>query len=218
MSDSDASSPAASGDAYDWRRERKTGILAIALSAIMVVLLWFGVACLSPSIPGMDPIGARMVFALKCCCLAALFCLAPGVEAVAHERLQSPAFDPLADQSTRRLRVNLRYLQNTLEQFVIFAVGLFGLALYSPGGDAMRAVLATAIVWIMARFAFWIGYHRSAAMRGAGAPGMMVSLLVLLYVGARIGFDVAGMAGATALVIAFLLIEALLFWKTRATA
>jgi hypothetical protein len=79
----------------------------------------------------------------------------------------------------------------------------------------MRAVLATAIVWTLARFAFWIGYHHSAAMRGIGAPGMMVSLLVLLYVGARIGFDGAGAAGAVAVVAAFLLIEAVLFWKTR---
>ena len=218
MSDNTASSPAAGAGGYDWRRERKAGMLAIAVSAALAALLWFGVACFSPPISGMDPVGARMVFALKCCCLAALFCLALGVEAVAHERLQSAAFDPLAEQGTRRLRVNLRYLQNTLEQFILFAAGLFGLALYSPGGEAMRAVLATAIVWVVSRFAFWIGYHRSAAMRGAGAPGMMVSLLVLLYVGTRIGFDIAGAAGAGAIVIAFLLIEALLFWKTRASA
>jgi len=210
------SSPAA--ETYDWRRERRTGSLAIGVSAIVAAALWFGVACFGPLIPGMESVGARMIFALKCCCLAALFCLALGVEAVAHERLQSPAFDPLMRQETRRLRVNLRYLQNTLEQFVLFAVGLFGLALYSPGASAMRAVLATAIVWILARFAFWIGYHRSAAMRGIGAPGMAVSLLVLLYVGARIGNDVAGGAGAAAVVALFLLIEALLFWKTRAAA
>ncbi|OJY71111.1 MAG: hypothetical protein BGP16_10945 [Sphingobium sp. 66-54] len=217
MSDS-ASSPAAGAGAYDWRRERRTGILAIAVSGLVSAALWFGVACLGPLVPGMEPVGARMVFALKCCCLAALFCLVLGVEAVAHERLQSPAFDPLMQQDTRRLRVNLRYLQNTLEQFVVFAVGLFGLALYSPGPSAMRAVLATAIVWVLARFAFWMGYHHSAAMRGLGAPGMAVSLLVLLYVGARIGEEVAGVAGAAAVVALFLLIEALLFWKTRAAA
>src|SRR5471030_3243668 len=99
-----------------------------------------------------------MLFTLKCCCIAVLFCLVAGVEAVAHERLSSPAFDPLASFETQRLRVNLRYLQNTLEQFVVFAVGLFGLAAYCPGGASMRAVVATAVVWIVARIAFWSGY------------------------------------------------------------
>ena len=199
----------------DWRRARRAGIIAIAGSSLVAGAIWFGVICLASPITGMESTGARMIFALKCCCLAVLFCFATGVEAVAHERLQSPAFDPLAGHRTRRLQVNLRYLQNTLEQLVIFAAGLFGLAFYSPGGEAMRAVLATTIVWILARFAFWIGYHHSAAMRGLGMPGFMLSLLVLLYVGARIGSDIAGTAGMIAAVGAFLLLEAVLFWKTR---
>jgi uncharacterized MAPEG superfamily protein len=166
----------------------------------------------------MELLAARMLFALECCCFAVLFCLVTGIEAVAHERLQSAAFDPLAGVRTRRLQVNLRYLQNTLEQLIVFAAGLFGLAAYSPGGDSMRAVLATAIVWILSRFAFWIGYHRSAAMRGIGAPGMMIGLLVLLYVVGRMSFDMAGPAGAVAAIGAFLLIEAVLFRTTRSTA
>jgi hypothetical protein len=129
---------------------------------------------------------------LKCVCLAVLFCLVTGVEAVAHERFFSPAFDPLSGFETRRLRVNQRYLQNTLEQILVFATGLFGLAAYSSDGAAMRFVLATAIVWILSRFSFWIGYHRSAAMRGLGAPAMAISMVVLLYVAGRIGFDIGG--------------------------
>jgi hypothetical protein len=50
-----------------------------------------------------------MLFTLKCCCLAVLFCLVTGVEAVTHEWLSSPAFDPLSGFKTRRLRVNRRY-------------------------------------------------------------------------------------------------------------
>ena len=199
----------------DWRHERKKCMLSIVGSTVVAAVLWFGVAFLAPPIPDMESISAPMIFALKCCCLAVLFCFALGIEAVAHERLQSAAFDPLAGHETRRLRVNLRYLQNTLEQMIVLVAALFGLALYSPGGEAMRAVVATTVVWIAGRFAFWIGYHHSAAMRGLGAPGVMVSLLVLIYVAARIGLDVAGAVGAAAAIITFLLIEALLFWKTR---
>ena len=202
----------------DWREQRKSGMAAIAVSALAGVALWFAIDRLLPPLAGMEDLTARMLVALKCCALAALFCLFGGVEAVAHERLQSAAFDPLAGHETVRLRINKQYLQNTLEQFVLFAVGLFGLAAYSETGGAMRAVIATTAVWIAFRFAFWIGYHRSAAMRGMGAPGMVVGLLVLLYVCARIGGDMAGTAGAIAVVAAFLALEAVLFWGTRGGA
>jgi hypothetical protein len=195
--------------------ERRAGIVAIAVSAPIAIALWFAVARLMPPLAGMDGLAARMVFTLKLGCVAALFTLVPGVEAVAHERLSSPAFDPLVGFETRRLRINLRYLQNTLEQFVVFAVGLFGLAAYSPGGGAMRAVVATTVVWIVARIAFWIGYHRSAAMRGVGAPGLAQSLIVLVYVASRFGGEIAGRAGAIAPVAAFIALEAYLFWATR---
>ena len=128
------------------------------------------------------------------------------MEAVAHERLSSPAFDPLANFETHRLGINKQYLQNALEQTVILAAALFGLAAYSPDGLKMRAVLATTVIWISGRFAFWIGYHRSAAMRGLGAPGMAVSLLVLLFVAGRIGFEFLGTFGAIAVVLGFLLL------------
>jgi hypothetical protein len=163
----------------------------------------------------MDDLGARMLVALKCLVFATLFTLVAGVEAIAHERLQSAAFDPLAGHETRRLRVNLRFLQNTLEQIVIFAVGLFGLAAYMTSGEAMRAVVATTVVWVLNRYAFWIGYHRSAAMRGLGAPSMAIGLVVLLYVVARISGDLAGTAGAAVAVALFLAVEAVLFLKTR---
>ena len=199
----------------DWRAQRRSGMAAIAVSALLGVALWFAVDRLLTPLSGMDALAARMLVALKCCAVAALFCLFGGVEAVAHERLQSAAFDPLAGHETTRLRVNKQYLQNTLEQFVLFAVGLFGLAAYSDTGRTVRAVIATTVVWIAFRFAFWIGYHRSAAMRGMGAPGMAVSLVMLIYVCARVGGDVAGTPGSVAVVAAFLALEAVLFRSTR---
>src|ERR1700690_3246633 len=144
-------------------RQRRGGVIGIAAAMPVAFLLWLAIACLVPPLPGLDSLGDRMVFALKCCCFAVLFCLVTGVEAVAHERLVSPAFDPLAGFETRRLRVNQRYLQNTVEQIIVFAASLFGLAAYSPDGSAMRAVVATTVVWIVARAAFWLGSHPSPA-------------------------------------------------------
>lgn len=196
-------------------RERRTGMIAIAAAMPVALLLWLAIAYLVPPLAGMDNPDCRMLFTLKCCCLAVLFCLVTGVEAVAHERLSSPAFDPLSGFETRRLQVNQRYLQNTLEQILVFSAAVFGLAAYSPDGSAMRAVLATTVVWILARFAFWIGYHQSAAMRGVGAPGVALSMIVLLYVAGRIGYEVGGFGGAAVPVVAFLAIEACLFRATR---
>jgi hypothetical protein len=196
--------------------QRAAGVKFIAVSAAIAILVWLGIDRLLPPLPGMDGLGARMLFALKCWCVAALFCLVTGVEAVAHERLQSPAFDPLTGFTTRRLQVNERYLQNTVEQIIVFAAALFGLTAYCRDGAAMRAVLATAVVWGLARAGFWIGYHHSAALRGLGAPGIPLSMIVLLYVVARFGHELAGPAGAAAPIVLFVLIEIVLFRATRA--
>ena len=196
-----------------WQRQRRSGLLAIALSSLVAAALWFAICRYAPAIEGMVTVEARMGFALKCAVMAVLFTLLTGVNAVAHERLVTPAFDPLAGYENRRFRVNQRYLQNTVEQTLIFLPGLFGLAYYVAD---MRAVLATTVVWVLARLAFWIGYHRSAAMRAMGAPGMGLALVLLIYVAVRIGYEAAGEAGAWGVLVAYLLFEAVLFWTTRA--
>jgi hypothetical protein len=203
---------------FDPRKERKATMASIAIAFPVAIALWLGVYYLIPPLAGMETLLARLIFALKCCCIAILFCFLSGIEAVAHERLRSPAIDPLLGYETRRMRVNLRYLQNTLEQLVLFVPGLFGLAAYSPDGASMRAVVASVVVWIVARIAFWIGYHRSSAQRGFGAPGMMVGILMLLYVCARFGFEIAGWAGAAAVLVLFGVAEAVLTWGTRPIA
>jgi hypothetical protein len=202
-------------DASDWRRQRRSGALVIAASAVVASALWLAIRFLAPPIAHVDSPADRLLFAFKCWCFAVLFCFATGIDAVAHERLQSPAFDPLAGYETNRLRVNLRYLQNTLEQLIVFTAGLFGLAIYSHAGEGTRAVEATAVVWILFRFAFWIGYHRSAAMRSLGAAGVALSLIVLIYVVASISFELGGAIATAATLIVFSTIEAVLFWTTR---
>lgn len=199
----------------NWRQQRRSGVGAIAASLIVSSIVWLALWRLLPPLQGMEELGARMSVAFKCLATASLFTLVAGVEAVAHERFQTAAFDPLAGHQSERLRINLRYLQNTLEQFVIFAVGLLGLALYLSGGSSMRVVPATTIVWVLNRLAFWVGYHRSAALRALGAGSMAIGLIMLLYVTARIGDDLGGTSGTIILVGAYLLLEAVLFWKTR---
>jgi hypothetical protein len=54
-----------------------------------------------------------------------------------------------------------------------------------------------------------------AAMRGLGAPGMALSMIVLLYIAGRFGYETAGPIGAAVPVVLFLAVEAYLFRATR---
>ena len=184
--------------------QRRTTMSGIAVSAPATLLLWW---LLWKYLP--DPIGAnRLRVAIQCCAVAALFSVVAGVEAVAHERLFTAAIDPLAGVETKRMRVNFRFLSNTVEQYVVFAAGLLALWLYASA----KILVIVTIVWVLARWAFWIGYHRSPLLRGVGAPGMLQSMIVLLYVAYRFGTDSYGSAAGIALLAAFAILEAILFW------
>ena len=184
--------------------QRRTTMSGIAVSAPATLLLWW---LLWKYLP--DPIGVnRLRVAFQCCAVAALFSVVAGVEAVAHERLFTAAIDPLAGVETKRMRVNFRFLSNTLEQYVVFAAGLLALSLYASA----KILVIVTIVWMLARWAFWIGYHRSPLLRGVGAPGMLQSMIVLLYVAYRFGTDSYGSAAGIALLAAFAILEAILFW------
>ena len=67
-------------------------------------------------------------------------------------------------------------------------------------------------MWVVARWAFWIGYHKSPLLRGWGAPGMLQSMIVLLYVAYRFGTGFYGQEVGIALLAIFAAIEAILFW------
>jgi len=185
-------------------QQRRTTLTGIAVSAPLTLLLWW---LLWEYLP--EPVGAnRLRVAIQCSAVAALFSVVAGVEAVAHERLFTAAIDPLAGVETKRMRVNFRYLSNTLEQYVVFAAGLLALSLYASG----KILVIVTVVWVLARWAFWIGYHKSPLLRGIGAPGMMQSMIVLLYVAYRFGNDSYGSAVGIALLAAFAILEAILFW------
>ena len=191
----------------DTASQRQKTLSGIAASTIAAAALWYVLYRWLPAPANAQPLS----IALACSAIAGLFALVAGIEAVAHERLISPAIDPLAGFETRRMRVNFRYLQNTLEQFVVFAAGLLALSIYAEP----RILLIVTIVWVLARWAFWIGYHRSPLMRAIGAPGMMQSMLVLLYVAYRGGTDFYGRPAGIVLVVGFLVLEAILFWGTQ---
>jgi len=145
-------------------QQRRTALGAIAISAAVTAVVWYALFRFLPAPANSQPLRT----ALACCAIAALLTLVLGVEAVAHERLVTPAIDPLAGFETQRMRVNFRYLSNTVEQFIVFAAGLLALSAYASS----RVLVIISIVWVLTRWAFWIGYHRSPLMPGAPSARM----------------------------------------------
>jgi len=199
----------------DVAAQRRSVTLAMAATGPVAILLWLGTYRLLPDALVAKATAEPGRFALGCACLAILFCFAAGIEAVAHRRLFSPAIDPLAGAEDAPMRVDQRYLQHTLEQLLLFLPGLFGLAAWLEPGPAVRAVAATTLVWIVGRYAFWIGYHQAPRWRAIGLAGMVQSILVLLWVAYRFGEELAGPAGGAAPLVAFAALEAVLLVRAR---
>ena len=188
----------------------KQYVLKLLTAAVLLAAVWYFVAYHTPIIVGMVSPQQRFDFALGCCAIAGFLCLAIGVEAVARDRLFSPAIDPLSGFETRRLRINKQYLQNTLEQFVLFAIGTLNFIPFLKDGSDMRYILAITIVWILSRYIFWISYHRAPLDRIYGLFGMFQSLVVLglsVFLFAQKTF---GVISAWLAIAVFCLVEALI--------
>lgn len=71
------------------------------------------------------------------------------------------------------MAVNARYLQNTLEQLVLFLVAIAALSLELPA-NRLSYVPAYSVLFVVGRILFWIGYHIKPIFR---APGFGLTLL-----------------------------------------
>lgn len=195
--------------------QRSTLMLTALVALPLTIGLWLVVYFGTTPISGMETPVARLIFAINCCCVAVLLGFFLGIEAVSHERLHTAAINPLAGVESARMKVNLRYLQHTLEQLLLFIPGLLSLSYYCADGRAMRAVTACTITWIVSRAVFWIGYHKGPQFRTPGLMGMVQSVIVLVYVCSRFGHDLAGVAGTVAILGIFVAGEAYLVWINR---
>jgi len=181
--------------------------LAAGASIPVVLIIWFALRAALPPI-ATDP----MLFALQLSGAALFLAFLPVIEAVAHERLMSLAIDPLAGKDSPRLIVNQRVLQNTLEQSLVFVPGLFLVAHYA--GD-LRAAAACAILWVIGRWAFWIGYHIGPMWRGLVVFSLAQGLIMLGYGVGSFGYELAGWPCVAALVGPYVAIEIYLFVSLR---
>jgi hypothetical protein len=188
-------------------KARSLLIKSLIFASLITILCWLLLYSFLSPVPNMTEPLARLIFAFKCWGMAALFCVVLGIKAVAYERLGNSVITALGDGESLRLKINQRYLQQTIEQMLTFTPGLLILAIYCDSSEAMRLVEVATFVWIGTRFVFWLNYHQDIQSKVPGMMGMLQNSLVLLYGSARFGYELSGITGAVLIVAFFISME-----------
>ena len=138
----------------------------------MIVSVWLLQKVLP--VPSADPVP----YALSWLAFAALplFFM---VAAIGNARFTSEAIDPTLGKESPRMIIDARVADNTLQQFVLFAAGSLALAVNLPV-DQLEIVGAVSIVFVVMRFAFWVGYRVGPIYRAFGFAGTAYLNLGLL--------------------------------------
>jgi hypothetical protein len=145
--------------------QRKVAIGAASGIVTMLVGVW----ALSQALPGLEDNagpGARLAFAVKWIAFAALPLFA-AVVSVGNARFGSEAIDPTLGRESREMIVNGRVVDNTVQQYLLFMAADLAVAA-THEGHQLGLVSAAAILFVLFRFAFWIGYRIHPLYRAFG--------------------------------------------------
>ena len=168
-------------------RDQKIVAIGAASGVVsMVLAMWLLSTRVLPPPAGMATLADRLGYALRWVAFAALPLFAM-LAAVGNARFASAAIDPTRGAEDRKTIVNGRVTDNTTQQFLLFAAGALGLAAsLSPG--RMQVIAAAAIVFVVARIAFWIGYRIDPLYRAFGFSSTAYLNLGLLLGSLWLGF------------------------------
>jgi len=136
-------------------------------------------------------VGDRLALAIQCSVVATL----PAVIAiivVAAQRLNPDMWVGQRVRPNSALDINTRFILNTMEQFVLFLVGIGGIALYAPLTEAHSLPILTSL-FLLGRILFWLGYHYNPYLRAFGfgitfypTVGMFAWLIIRMSTGYHI--------------------------------
>ena len=165
------------------RDQRTVAIGAASGVAAMALLLWLLSRLIVP--PAIEDTAAdRLALALRWLVVPAILLFAM-LATIGNARFLSEAIDPTLGKGDRRMIVNGRVADNTLQQFVIFAVGLLALATVLPA-HSLSVIPAASVTFVVARVVFWLGYRIQPLYRAPGFSstaylnlGMLVASLWL---------------------------------------
>jgi len=137
-----------------------SGIVSMILLVATIYSFW-------PVSPELTDAAARLGYTARTLIFAALPLLF-GIVTIANARFSSDAIDPTRHVESRAMEINGRFVDNTVQQLLLFSIATLALCtVLTPSG--MRVIPAAVTVFVIARFAFWIGYRVRPIYR---APGM----------------------------------------------
>ena len=148
-------------------RDQKTVTIGAGSGVAAMLVAMVGLYQVLPSPSGLTDVGGRLGYALQANAVAILPLLA-AIVTVANARFLGGAIDPTLGREDKAMQINGRVVDNTLQQFALFLVGTLALSV-SLSSAEMRVIAAAAIVFVVARIVFWIGYRIHPLYR---APGM----------------------------------------------
>ena len=147
-----------------------TGIATMVTALILL-------SNLAPSLAAEATAGERLAFAAKWIALAAMP-LVFAIASVGNARFNSEAIDPTAGKECGAMIVNGRVVDNTVQQYLLFSAASLAIAA-GARGNQLAVVAAAAIVFVLARFVFWIGYRIKPVYRAAGFASTFYLNLIL---------------------------------------
>ena len=147
------------------QKDVRVGMIAGAV--FCVVWVWTGHAFMDIDLPLWVTTGDRMAYVAKCEIFAALPLLL-GVMVVAGQRFFSDqAIEGQTEGLADAITINLRYIQNSLEQLVLLVMTHMAYAATAGSGD-MKIIPILVSLFIVGRVCFWLGYHQSPLSRAFG--------------------------------------------------
>ena len=144
--------------------QRKVAIGAASGIAGMALAMWLLTSILPHA--SAPTAGDRLAYAAAANAGAAIV-LFVMLAAVGNARFLSKAIDPTLHEESPRMVVDGRVADNTTQQLLVFCAATFGLAA-NIGEDDLHVVTAAAIVFVVARLCFWVGYRIHPLYRAFG--------------------------------------------------
>jgi hypothetical protein len=144
--------------------QKRVAIGAASGIAAMIILVWAISSQITP--PAVAGNGDRLAYAVRWAIPPAILFFVM-IGAVGNARFLSEAIDPTLGKESRKMTVDGRVADNTLQQLALFLVGMFALSVTLPVAR-LSIVAAVSITFVICRLAFWIGYRIKPVYRAFG--------------------------------------------------
>lgn len=161
------------------QKDVRVGMIAGAV--FCGIWVWMGYGFIDIEVPLWVTTGDRLAYAAKCEFFAGLMLLF-GVIAVAGQRFFSDkAREGQTEGLSPSITINLRYIQNTVEQLILLVITHMAYAATADSGE-MKLIPLLVSLFIVGRLCFWIGYHQNALSRSFGFAVTFYPTVVMMII------------------------------------